>query len=274
MKNQDSKVIEEFGEEWTKFDYANIDKGKLEENFLQYFDIFPWNALPSNAIGFDMGCGTGRWAQYVAPKVSQLNCVEPSTAIQVAKKNLANNKNVKFYKESTDNCSLKPGSQDFGYCLGVLHHIPDTQEALKDCTKLLKKGAPILLYLYYDFENKPSWFKFVWKVSDYIRRFISSCPKPVKHFLSAVIAVLIYFPLGRSAYLIEKMGISVENIPLSDYRNKPFYQSKNDALDRFGTRLEQRFSQAQITEMLEKAGCTDITFSPNTPYWCCVAFKS
>ena len=273
MKNRDYKVIEEFGEEWIKFDYSNIDKAKLEENFQQYFSIFPWDALPEDAIGFDMGCGTGRWAQYVAPKVSKLNCIEPSNAIEVAKKNLAGNNNLKFYKETTDNCSLEPSSQDFGYCLGVLHHMPNTQEALKDCTKLLKSGAPFLLYLYYNFENKPLWFKAIWKISDYIRGVISVSPKAIKNFLTDLIALLIYFPLSRVAFIIEKFGINVENIPLSDYRKKPFYQCKNDALDRFGTRLEQRFSKAQIAEMLSKADCTDVKFSPNTPYWCCLAYK-
>ena len=273
MSNKDEKVIEEFGEEWTKFDYSSINTEKLKENFDQYFSIFPWDVLPKDAVGFDMGCGTGRWAQFVAPKVKTLNCVEPSDALNAAKKNLINNKNITFRKETTENCSLSLGSQDFGYCLGVLHHIPNTQEALNDCTKLLKSGAPILLYLYYSFENKPLWFKALWKVSDYIRKFISISPKPIKHFLAALIALLVYFPLSRSAYILEKIGLNVENIPLADYRKKPFYQCKNDSLDRFGTRLEQRFSKSQITEMLTKADCTGVEFSPNTPFWCCIAFK-
>ena len=29
MSNKDEKVIEEFGEEWTKFDYSSIDTEKL-----------------------------------------------------------------------------------------------------------------------------------------------------------------------------------------------------------------------------------------------------
>ena len=273
MSNIDKKVIEEFGEEWTKFDYSHIDVKKLNENFNQYFSIFPWDKLPKNAVGFDMGCGTGRWAQFVAPKVKTLNCIEPSDAIDVAKKNLIKHKNVAFFRETTENCSLNLASQDFGYCLGVLHHIPDTQKALKDCTRLLKPGAPILLYLYYSFENKPIWFKFLWKVSDYIRKFISISPKPVKHFLAAFIALLVYFPLSRLAYILEKAGLNVENIPLADYRQKPFYQCKNDSLDRFGTRLEQRFSKSQITDMLTNAGCSGIQFSSSTPFWCCVAFK-
>lgn len=273
MSNKDDKVIEEFGDEWTKFDHSSIDTGKLKENFEQYFSIFPWHLLPIDAVGFDMGCGTGRWAEFVAPKVKTLNCIEPSDAINVAKKNLVNNKNTKFFKETTESCSLSPGSQDFGYCLGVLHHIPNTQEALNDCTKLLKSEAPILLYLYYSFENKPLWFKALWKMSDYIRKFISVSPKPIKHSLAALIALLVYFPLSRLAFLLEKIGFDVENIPLADYRKKPFYQCQNDSLDRFGTRLEQRFNKSQITEMLTNADCERVEFSPNTPYWCCIAFK-
>ena len=48
---------------------------------------------------------------------------------------------------------------------------------------------------------------------------------------------------------------------------------QNDALDRFGTKLEQRFSKKDITEMLSNAGFGNITFSENTPYWTCISFK-
>lgn len=88
-----------------------------------------------------------------------------------------------------------------------------------------------------------------------------------------MIAYIIYFPLSKAALYLEKLGLNVENIPLSEYRNKPFYQSKNDALDRFGTRLEQRFSKKQISEMLKKTGFDNIKFSTKAPYWCCVAVK-
>ena len=33
-----------------------------------------------------MGCGSGRWAKVVAPRVGLLNCIEPSSAIKIAKK--------------------------------------------------------------------------------------------------------------------------------------------------------------------------------------------
>ena len=51
-----------------------------------YFSIFPWDKLPKTAVGFDMGCGSGRWAKLLAPRVSHLICIDPSTyALDIAK---------------------------------------------------------------------------------------------------------------------------------------------------------------------------------------------
>ena len=82
--NKDERVIKEFGEEWLKYNYNKVNRDKLFKNFVQYFEIFPWNIINNKSEGFDMGCGSGRWAQFVAPKVKHLNCIEPSEAINVA----------------------------------------------------------------------------------------------------------------------------------------------------------------------------------------------
>ena len=274
--NKDQKVIEDFGDEWTDFTYESktIDQAELEKNFFQYFSIFPWNNIPNDAEGFDMGCGSGRWAQFVAPKVHSLNCIEPSKALDIAKVNLQKLDNISFFHETTDSCSLNDQSQDFGYCLGVLHHIPDTQQALSDCARLLKQVAPFLLYLYYNLDNKPIWYRYIWKLSDFVRNIISILPRPIKKVFCLLIAALIYFPLSRLALFIELFGFNVSNFLLSDYRNKPFYQMRNDALDRFGTRLEQRFSRQQIEDMLLESGFQDISFSEEMPFWTSISYKS
>jgi hypothetical protein len=42
---------------------------------------------------------------------------------------------------------------------------------------------------------------------------------------------------------------------------------RTDALDRFGTPLEQRFSKAEIDSMMRQAGLVDIRFSDREPFW-------
>ena len=48
---------------------------------------------------------------------------------------------------------------------------------------------------------------------------------------------------------------------------------RTDALDRFGTRLEQRFTKEEITQMLIETGFEKITFSERAPYWVSLAYK-
>jgi len=274
-ENVDWDVVTDFGTEWEEFQFDSYDLDILKETWNQYFDIFPWEDIPENAEGFDMGCGSGRWAQFVISKVGRLNCIDPSSAIHVAESNLNKYDNAFFFKETVEECSLENESQDFGYSLGVLHHIPDTQKAIKDCAIKLKKGAPFLLYLYYDFEDKPALFKFIWKLTNLLRlKVISKLPPKTKKVICGFIAISIYFPFAKFSKLLEILGFNVENIPLSDYRNKSFYIMNNDSLDRFGTKLEQRFSKKDITNMLVDAGFDKVKFSDNTPYWTCICYKA
>jgi hypothetical protein len=48
---------------------------------------------------------------------------------------------------------------------------------------------------------------------------------------------------------------------------------RTDALDRFGTRLEQRFTQQQVKNMMEQAGLENIQFSSKVPFWCAVGYR-
>lgn len=273
MKNIDYKTVKSFGDEWSRFDQLGMPEQEGEKRFDEYFAVFPWADLPGNAEGFDMGCGSGRWARYVAPKVGNLHCIDPSDAIEVARKVLADFDNVSFHRASVDQQCLPLSSQDFGYSLGVLHHVPDTQAAISSCVNLLKPGAPMLLYLYYAFENRSWWFRAIWRLSDLGRQLIYRLPQWLKQVVTDLIAVLVYWPLVTLSRGLEYLGCNVEGIPLSYYRKYSFYTMRTDARDRFGTPLEHRFTKLQITNMMEHAGLVNIRFSDEAPYWCVVGFK-
>ncbi len=272
-ENIDREVVAGFGDEWSRFDQTSLTEDELGRMFDNYFSIFPWERLPTDAVGFDLGCGSGRWAKLVAPRVAKLYLFDPSAeALEVARRNLASADNCVFEVAGADNIPLADESCDFGYSLGVLHHIPDTEAGLRACVAKLKKGAPFLLYLYYSFDNRPIWFRAVWRTSDIIRQGVCRLPHSLRYGISQVFALAVYLPLARSAWAAEKLGMNVANFPLSQYRHNSFYVMRNDALDRFGTRLEQRFSKAEITAMMERCGLGDIVFS-TTSFWTAVGIK-
>ncbi len=272
--NIDVKVVESFGDEWSRFDQSQLCDKDFTEIFANYFAIFPWDTLPQNAVGLDLGCGSGRWARAVSPKVGILHCIDPSSALEIAKANLSDYNNCFFHHAGVDNIPLPENSADFGYSLGVLHHIPDTAGGIKSCVRKLKRGAPLLLYLYYAFDNRPVWFRFLWKISNCGRILLSRTPHRVKSFCCDIIAFFIYWPLARISWILGKMNLDIGSFPLSYYRNRSFYVMRTDALDRFGTRLEKRFTKQQIQNMMEDAGLENIQFSEKPPHWVAVGVRS
>ncbi len=270
--NIHSKTVKGFSDEWERFDQSSLPIIEKKRMFDLYFHIFPWSKISKDSVGFDLGCGSGRWAELVAPKIKKLHCIDPSSAIEIAKKNNSKNINCIFHKNGVDDIPLDDGSMDFGYSLGVLHHIPDTQKGLISCVRKLKPGAPFLVYLYYAFDNRPTWFRLIWKLSNYIRKIISKLPYPLRYILSQIIAAVIYVPLARSSLLFEKLNFNISSFPLSYYRRSSFYTMRTDSLDRFGTILERRFTKKQVKNMMQTAGLENIVFSDESPYWCAVGF--
>lgn len=271
VENADSLTIQDFGREWTSFDQNGLGEAEAAQIFNRYFKIFPWDSLTATAVGFDLGCGSGRWACRVAPRVGHLHCIDASgAALAVAKRNLMGLHNCNFSVASVENMPIADNSMDFGYSLGVLHHVPDTAAGLRSCVSKLKYGAPFLLYLYYAFDNRPAWFRNIWRVSDIVRRLVSNFPYFLKYLFCSCIAAMVYFPIARCTLLVEKLGFNVNVFPLSSYRKLSFYTMRTDAMDRFGTRLEQRFTRSQIQKMMEEAGLVEIRFHDDWPYWCAV----
>jgi SAM-dependent methyltransferase len=273
-QNIDYATVDGFGEEWSAFDQTELGEAEYRRYFDEYFSIFPFDALPPGAEGFDLGCGSGRWAAGVAGRVGRLHCIDPSAkALAVARWRLSGFANVECHLAAADSMPLADGSQDFGYSLGVLHHVPDTAAALADCVRKLKPGAPFLLYLYYALDDRPAWYRAVWTLSNSARRGISALPFAARKAITSGIAALVYWPLARLSGMVERAGGRVAQIPLSAYRGRSFYAMRTDALDRFGTRLEHRFTRSEIESMMIAAGLTGVRFSEREPFWVALGYR-
>ena len=266
-ENIDQKTVESFGEEWSKF--ANFNDQEISRIGNEYFDIVNSNHLNENSIVLDLGCGSGRWTKYLSPKVKCIEAVDPSDAVLSASQLLSENKNVRVSKSSVDNIPFQNNSFDFAFSLGVLHHIPNTEKALMNVVEKVKINGWVLIYLYYSLDNRGLLYKFIFQTSCVPRFFISKMPSKIKHILCEIIAFTVYVPLIAFASIIKVIFKNrfYTKIPLSYYVGKSLNVIRNDALDRFGTPLEQRFSKKEIKQMMENSGLGEIIFSNKQPYW-------
>ena len=275
MSVKKNKIVDDFGNEWEKFDQIKLDQSELLKIYNDYFDIFLFLKIKKTSFGIDLGCGSGRWSKFSARKVKNLTLLDASyKSIETAKKLLINEANIEYIVGDITSIPVDSNKYDFAYSLGVLHHVPKINKALGEIYRILKPGSPFLLYLYYSLENEPRWYQNIWKMTNFLRRVISNKKISfLKMLICEVIALTIYFPLAKVCLLLEKYKINISNIPLSYYRNKSFYTMRTDSLDRFGTTYEKRYSKNEINEILTNSGFKSIEFSSTKPFWCILCYK-
>ncbi len=274
-ENLDEVTVESFGDEWKSFHgFSDKDLKWLGD---KYFDIVTPEMLNDKMNVIDIGCGSGRIIKYLKGRYGHITGIDPSKAIFVANELIGEEDAVDLIQASTDNIPFPDNYFDFGYSLGVLHHIPDTSKALSDCIKKIKPGRYFLLYLYYSLDNKPFYFRVFFFLSNLIRRVVSKMPLKLKKISCDILAVVLYLPFVGLCRLLKWLRVPErvrKNIPLQSYESQSFYLIRNDSLDRFGTPLEQRFSKKQMQKMMSDCGLTDIVFSEDIPYWHAVGRKA
>jgi len=271
--NIDTEVVDTFGEEWLKFkDYSDKE---IYDAGVMYFDILDEKIINKNSYALDIGCGTGRWTKFLSDKIGFIEAVDPSTAVFAADHLLHNVDNVRITKASVETIPFADETFDFAMSIGVLHHIPDTQKAMIDCVKKVKKGGYFFCYLYYNLDNKNVFYRGLFHLSTLLRKIVSNLPGPAKRFVCDVLAIVLYMPFVLVSKFFSSIGLPkiAKKIPLSDYADKSFFTTRNDALDRFGTTLEHRFSKKQVIELMTKSGLSNIVVSPQSPYYHAVGKK-
>lgn len=273
--NIDHRTVRSFGDEWTYFhDFTEKDIKVLND---KYFDIVNDSMLNAGSTVIDIGCGSGRFIKCLKGRYKTIAGVDPSDAIHVADKLLGKDENVQLVNGSTDNLPFPDDHFDFGYSLGVLHHIPDTQKALKDCIKKIKPGGYFLLYLYYNLDNRGLLSRVLFSLSNGLRKVISSLPRWTKKLTCDILALVLYMPFVLFSRLLRMLGVPLryrQQIPLQAYEDQRFYIIRNDCYDRFATPLELRFSKLEMDKLMREAGLTDIVFSEKIPYWHAVGRKA
>jgi SAM-dependent methyltransferase len=244
---------------------------KLRNQFIAY--TYPIQNLlneRSKLVIADFGAGSGRWSYFFLPFSKKLYVLEPAKkAFEILEKRFPESTSLVLLNETIASNSIPENSLDLAIVLGVLHHLPSTEKALNSISEKLKTRGTVLGYIYYSLDNRPMYYKFIWRIADLLRKIIANLPEKLKFTVCEIIALFVYLPLARISLVLSKIKLNIKHWPLSHYSNLTFEVMKNDALDRFGTRLEHRFSKEEIIKMLIAANFdkTTIVFSPNEPYW-------
>ncbi len=249
-----------FGEEWNA--YRDV-LAEHRQEFAQYFDLVDVNSF-RHARVCDLGCGIGRWSYFLKDFCHEIVLVDFSDAIFLARRNLVTSSNCLFFMCDLQKLPFRDDFCEFIFCLGVLHHL---RAHCLEAVRRLRRFAPLLLvFLYYDFDTQPFYFRWLLGPVTLARTYLSRIRNQMfRKRCAGVGALLLYLPLIYLGWVLRPLGLH-RYVPLHEfYRGKSLRRIEQDVYDRFFTSIEQRVSRDQILELRDSFA--QVTVSAHIPYW-------
>ncbi len=244
-----------FGFQWQRYQKTQLDSDKdevreSERNFLMKTALRPEDL--KGKLVLDVGCGMGRFAEVATRWGARVVGIDLSAAAEVAARNLAGRDFVAFQADVFA-MPLAPESFDVIYSIGVLHHTPDCEAAVKALDKYLKPGGLLVVWLYSGY-NK--WYRF----SDFWRRYTHKMKPETLHGILKV-AVPFFYNLQQGLKRVPLVGRPAAGIvhhlfPVN--RQKDPEARMLDTFDWYSPKYQSKHTYEQVFKWYQAMGMEDM----------------
>jgi SAM-dependent methyltransferase/uncharacterized protein YbaR (Trm112 family) len=258
-RNLKRRTADSFAYEWRHFGHW---RSAWEKNFLDYMRPHGPESFRDRLM-LDVGAGSGRHSFQAAQFGGRVVAVDIGRSIDVARRNLP--PDVLTVQADAERLPFASGTFDFVLSLGVLHHLPDPERALRSIVELVRPEGTVHVYLYW----RPPYpsHRAALRLVSAARHATVRMPHALLHFLCYPLAAALYAACVVPYRLLRHWPAAAwfaDRIPLKAYADYPFGVLVNDQFDRFSAPLEQRYTESQVRNMLLRTGLTAVTVLPNT----------
>jgi 2-polyprenyl-3-methyl-5-hydroxy-6-metoxy-1,4-benzoquinol methylase len=242
-----------FGFQWHRYQQTQLDHDELRESerhFLAKTALRPEDL--KGKLVLDVGCGMGRFAEVATRWGARVVGVDLSAAAEVAAKNLADREFTAFQADVFA-LPFAPESFDVIYSIGVLHHTPDCEAAVKALDKYLKPGGLLVVWLYSGY-NK--WYRF----SDFWRGYTHKM-KPENLHRILKLAVPFFYNLNQGLKRVPLIGPPAAGLihhvfPVN--RQKSPEARMLDTFDWYSPKYQSKHTYEQVFKWYAAMGMDDM----------------
>jgi len=260
QKEMISKTGKSFGFAWGKFGKDEVEKGWYKDSF-SYIELLPGGLFKKGARCLDVGCGSGAdLINMIKAKGMDMVGIDINDSVRVARDNMTGlGLTPKILKADVYDLPFREGSFDAAYSFGVLHHLPEPEKAFGQIVRYVKKGSPVVIYVYEKFTNRSRLERFGLSIATNARKITSKMNPRLLYLLciAASPAILVTFSLPAKL-------LSLFSITKGIADRMPFRHTINpaclvaDLFDRFSPPIENRYDREEIEGWFRRAGMDDI----------------
>lgn len=136
--------LDSFGHQWTTFEVAHDDEDRATFEAKTGVRLAELKGLRV----LDAGCGGGRYAKICGEAGAKVVGADHTRAVEKARQLCAHLPNVQFVQADLKHLPLEPGSFDFVFSIGVMHHDVATRPVFDAVARMVKPGGRYSVWLY------------------------------------------------------------------------------------------------------------------------------
>lgn len=242
-----------FGFQWKRYARTQMDHdgmGDSEKLFRMKTGFAPIDL--TGKLVLDVGCGTGRFAEVATRWGARVVGIDLSAAAEVAAHNLASRDFVALQAD-VFRLPFSLESFDFIYSIGVLHHTPNCEQAVKVLPQYLKSGGSIAVWLYSGYSK---WYRF----SDIHRKYTRRMKAKTLHRLLSA-AVPFFYHLDQGLRTIPLVGRPVAGAVhhVFPVNRHPDPQTRIlDTFDWYSPQYQSKHTYEEVFRWFESCGLEDL----------------
>lgn len=237
-----------FSFEWTIHSRTQLDTEVLKESentFIKKTGFTPEEI--EGKLVLDVGCGMGRFSDVVSKWGGTVVGVDLSYSVDSAFANIGHRGNVHIAQANVFDLPFAPGTFDYIFSIGVLHHTPDCKKSFQQLPPLLTGGGKIAIWLYYRWPNP----KLPSPTSDHIRKVTTRMPLRLLYTLSYA-SVPLYW-IYKIPYIGDFMMLLLPISRLPRWRWRVL-----DTFDWYSPEYQSKHTYPEVYRWFREEGLTDI----------------
>ncbi len=263
LKDVRSKTIEDFGEQWDIDGEWRDDYYSPPKIFQDYFgELFKPSEL-SNKVVCEVGSGSGRIVNMLSKyQPTKIYAVEPSKSIVHISKNNKDLKNLEILNVPGDKFTVKEKC-DFIFSLGVIHHIKDPTDVIKNIKSNLKENGRFIMWVY-GYENNVPYI-LVYKA---LSLFTKKLPNSLLYFFSGAMNCI----LQPYIWLCKFLPLPLKGYLLNVFAKCGWKEQKLIIFDQLNPCYAKYYKKQDVESLLQECGFSNIAYYHRHGYsWTVIA---
>ncbi len=247
------QIIDRFGYEWTEFkdyDSSNFDYW-IDPIEPPFFD---------GKVGLDVGCGAGRHSEQAASYGADMVSMDLSWSVDSAVERSRTIANMNVVQGDVFAPPFAPGTFDFIYSLGVLHHTPHPPRAFDSVAPLAKDGGAVFVMIY---GNQRKWVIRLLAAARFVTNRLPNPAIKAHSNMGAICDGLFIVPYRALRALgLEWVAKAIFPTRIMNYSDFPYKDSVTDWFDRLSYPEVHYYSDEQIREWYDRNAFRDVLVTP------------